>query len=304
MPAESYTGELPPLTESEKEIARNIERHIVVLANEIGDRNYKRPKHLKAAADYIHLELEKTGLTCQRIPFEVNDQGFENIALELKGKEKPDEIYVLGAHYDSADCPGANDNGSGVAAVLELSRLLKGKSFSKTIRLVSFPNEEHFFRSVGMGSYFYAAECKKKEENIIGMVSLETIGFYSNEEGSQMFPEGLNQFYPSVGNFIGFVGNFESHDFLNDTISTFRDVAKFPSEGLVAESNFGGIYRSDHSQFWAHGYPAIMITDTADFRYKHYHTPDDTPDKVDFESVARVVSGLADVFSKLAGEVS
>ncbi|HMP50035.1 MAG TPA: M28 family peptidase [Candidatus Melainabacteria bacterium] len=299
MPGDYFRGELPSLTSKQRQLRKYLEAHVHMLAAEIGDRNYKKPEQLQEAADYIFDYFDKVGLSPCRHRFMHGGMSFENIEVEIEGDSNPEDIIVVGAHYDSADCPGANDNGSGVAALLEIGRLLQEVPPGRTIRLVAFTNEEHFYGSMGMGSYFYAERCSDRQENIIGMIALETMGCYSSEPESQKFPEGLGAVYPDTGDFIGFVGNLDSGAFLRDVIKAFRSAVDFPSEGLIAPTLLESIGRSDHSQFWNFGYPGIMVTDTADYRYEHYHPVNDTVDKVDFDCLARVVTGMADALVAL-----
>ncbi len=209
---------------------------------------------------------------------------------------------MIGAHYDSvAGAVGANDNGSGVAATLELARLMKDAKPSRTVRFVAFVNEEPpFYRSDQMGSGVYARRSRERKDNIVAMLSLETIGYYSDEPGSQRYPFPLNFFYPSTGNFIAFVSNLGSRPLLHASIAAFRRHAGFPSDGVAAPAFIPGIDWSDHRSFWQEGYPALMVTDTAPYRYPHYHTPQDTPDKVDYERLARVITGLHGMLRELA----
>ena len=225
-----------------------------------------------------------------------------NIEVEIKGATRAQEIIVVGAHYDSVmGAPGANDNGSGVAAVLELARLWRNAQPARTLRFVLFVNEEPpFFKSDEMGSRHYARRAKVRGENIVAMFSLETIGHYSDESGSQRYPFPLGPFYPSTANFIAFVSNFASRPLLHEAIASFRRHAEFPSEGVAAPALIPGVDWSDHWSFWREGYPALMVTDTAPYRYPHYHAETDTPDKVDYERLARVVAGLHRMLRELA----
>ena len=221
---------------------------------------------------------------------------------EVRGTELPDEIIVVGAHYDSvAGTVGANDNASGVAATLVLARSFARLPRAKTLRFVAFANEEPpFFKTSGMGSRVYSAACRKRAENIAAMLSLETIGYYTDRDGTQKYPFPLSLAYPSTGNFIAFVGNLSSRSLVHQAIAAFRKHAKFPSEGAALPSFIPGIDWSDHEAFWRVGYPALMVTDTALFRYPHYHTPADTPDKIDFDRLTLVVTGLRSVVADLA----
>lgn len=303
MPGNSYTGTLPEMTEGEQEIQRALERHVRKLATDIGERHIWRPAALAAAATYIEAEFSKSGYDVVPQVFTEQDEEVRNLEVEIPGHELAGDIIVVGAHYDSVpDCPGANDNGSAVAALLELARLLAGEKPPRTLRFVAFVDEEPpFFHTDSMGSSHYARRCKERGENIVGMISLETIGFYSDAEGSQHYPFPFSAFYPTQGNFIGFVGNTASGDLVRQCIASFRSHTKFPSEGIAAPGWIQGIDWSDQRSFWQEGYPALMITDTAPFRYAYYHTPEDTAEKIDFARTARVVAGIHRMMLELAG---
>ena len=161
--------------------------------------------------------------------------------------------------------------------------------------------EPPFFKSGEMGSRKYARRAKERGENVVAMFSLETIGYYSDRPGSQHYPPPIGLFYPDTGNFIGFVSNLGSRSLLHEVIASFRRHAQFPSEGLAAPAFIPGVDWSDHWSFWDEGYPALMVTDTAPYRYPYYHLAADTPDKVDFDRLARVVSGLRATLPDLAG---
>lgn len=218
------------------------------------------------------------------------------------GTEKPNEVIIIGGHYDSAlISPGANDNGTGTAATLELARIFANKSTKRTIRFVEFTNEEPpFFWTEDMGSLVYAKQLKQRQENIVAMLSLETMGYFSDTVGSQKYPFPLNLFYPAQGNFIAFIGNLNSGNLVRQSIASFRHHVQFPSEGAALPEWIPGIGWSDQWSFWQQGYPVIMITDTAPYRYPYYHTEDDSLDKINFDKLARIVSGLEKVISDLA----
>jgi Zn-dependent M28 family amino/carboxypeptidase len=153
-----------------------------------------------------------------------------------------------------------------------------------------------------MGSRRYAARCRSRGERIAAMLSLETIGYYTDAERSQQYPFPFDRFYPDRGNFVGFVGNLQSRALVRRCVGAFRRTTSFPSEGLAAPGFITGIGWSDHSSFWEQGYPAVMVTDTAFFRYAPYHTHSDTPDKLSFDRMARVVAGVARVVEELASQ--
>jgi Zn-dependent M28 family amino/carboxypeptidase len=225
-----------------------------------------------------------------------------NIEAEIDSRDDPPRTLVVGAHYDSAaGSPGANDNATGVAALLELARMLKNSNPGLRIRFVAFGNEEPpYFQTESMGSRRYAAMAYRRNEKITGMLALETLGCYSSSPGSQQYPLGFGLLYPNRGNFIGFVGNLSSRAVVRRSIDAFRKTTRFPSQGIAAPGWFTGVGWSDHWSFWKEGIAALMITDTALFRYPYYHTSEDTPDKVDCERTARVVSGVARVIAELA----
>ena len=302
MPGRNHNGPLPPLSDREKSTARALRRHTTKLAGEIGERNVRAPKALAAAADYIASEFRAAGYAPKRLTYTVAGVACDNIEVEIAGRGNADEIVIVGAHYDSViGCPGANDNATGVAGLLALARAFAGRSPARTLRFVAFVNEEppHFW-SERMGSLVYARGCRARNENIVAMLSLETIGYYTDESKSQKYPFPLNLVYPSTGNFVGFVGNTSSRGLVRRTVELFREHTRFPSQGAIMPSAVREAGWSDHWAFWQVGYPGLMITDTAVFRYPHYHMPSDTPERIDYERTARVVVGREKVIADLA----
>jgi Zn-dependent M28 family amino/carboxypeptidase len=273
--------------------------HVEALAGTIGERNVYRPHALERAARYIETQFAAHGYVPGTSEYAVAGTTVRNI--DAQRNTAADDLLVIGAHYDSvAGCPGANDNGSGVAAVLELSRMLTTIDLARPVRFVAFVNEEPpFFMTEMMGSRVYARRCRTRGETIAGMFSLETMGYYSNEPGSQQYPGPalFQRLYPDTGNFIGFVANLSSRSLMRHAGRAFRRHTAFPSEGVAAPAEIPGIGWSDHWSFWQEGYAAVMITDTAPFRYPHYHLASDTPDKLDYDSLARVVNGLRKMFA-------
>jgi hypothetical protein len=301
MPGRSYSGPLRPLTEVDMESRERLKKHVTVLAERIGERNIKHYDALKASLEYIENELRAGGFQVTEQEYSVGGKAVKNIEAEIPGTQKPEEIIIVGAHYDSVSgSPGANDNASGVAALLELARNFKEERPERTLRFVAFVNEEPpYFQTEEMGSRVYARRSRERGDNIIGMISLETIGYYSDAENSQLYPFPFNLFYPSKGNFIGFVGNTSSRTLVRRAIRVFREDAAFPSQGVAAPGWLTGIGWSDQWSFWKDAYPGIMITDTAIFRYPHYHGRSDTPDKIDYDRMVRVVSGISRVILDL-----
>jgi Zn-dependent M28 family amino/carboxypeptidase len=278
----------------------SLEKHVQVLSLEIGGRIAS--SGLGTAAEYIEGELRSYGYVPERQTFDVDGHSFANIEAETKGTKHPASILVFGAHYDTAgNLPGANDNASGVATVLELARTFARSRPQKTVRWVFFTNEEPpYFRSPAMGSYRYAKRCHEREEDINAMLSIETIGYYTDEPHSQTYPVGFHPGYPDRGNFLGFVADLKSALLLRTALKAFRRSTALPAEGVVAPSSIAGIGWSDHWSFWQFGYKALMLTDTAPYRYPHYHTAQDTPDKLDWARFSQAVEGIQGIVRSLA----
>jgi hypothetical protein len=302
VPGKSYTGVPAALTPEDEVLALNLRQHVEAIASR--EHNViNKPAELEGAARHVEFTLFGHGYQVDTQRFQVERDEARNVEVELPGGARAGEIVVVGAHYDSAlGAPGANDNGSGVAALLELARILRDSKPARTLRFVAFVNEEPpFYRGDAMGSRQYAKRCRERGENIVAMLSLETIGYYSDRPGSQRYPFPLSFFYPSTGRFLAFVSNLSSRGLLHEAIASFRRHAQFPSEGVAAPAFIPGVDWSDHWSFWQEGYPALMVTDTAPYRYPHYHTAEDTPDKVNYEALARVVKGLEGMLRDLAG---
>src|SRR6266480_3669469 len=289
-----------PLSPGEITLREELRADVQKLAGEIGERNMWHYAELNAAADFIENSFSRTGLHPRRDSYELRGQACHNLETEIPGARP--EIILIGAHYDSVfGSPGANDNGSGVAATLALARRFAGKKTEHTLRFVAFVNEEPpYFLSGEMGSLVYARRCKERGDKISAMISLETIGYFSDAPNSQTYPSpGLGLFYPKIGNFIGFVSNVHSRALLRRVIALFRKHAKIPSEGASLPAFIPGVSWSDQWSFWQQGYPAIMVTDTAPFRYPYYHSSNDTPDKLDYDRFTLVVSGMEKVIQEL-----
>ena len=306
MPGTSHAGPLPPADEPLKVLTSELRRDVSQLAVEIGERNVlNRPAELAQATEYIAAEFSKAGFEVKRQAYEVAGRTCENLEVEIRGASQPEEIVVIGAHYDTVvGTAGANDNTTGVAATLALARRFSSRKIGRTLRFVAFVNEEPpFFQTDKMGSRVYSRRCGQQQDKVVAMLSLETIGYFSDAPNSQRYPPPLSLLYPSVGNFIGIVGNVDSRDLVRRVVATFRKNEPFPCEGAALPAALPGVGFSDQWSFWQEGYPAVMVTDTAMFRYPYYHDAEDTIDKVDFERTARVVRGLEKVVGELVGTV-
>ncbi|MBZ5522520.1 MAG: M28 family peptidase [Acidobacteriia bacterium] len=304
MPLHSYAGARGPLTAEESVLRDRLASHVRKLAGGIGERNIAHYASLVAAGEYLETALTTESCSVKSQTFSVDGKAVRNLEIQIKGSRLSRENVIVGAHYDSAPgTPGADDNASGVAAILELARLLKSSKPGRTIRLVLFVNEEPpYFQTGQMGSLVYARRLRQENVAVTSMLSLETIGYYSDSKGSQHYPPGLASLYPDTGNFIGFVGDVGSRPLVQRAIKAFRESAEFPSEAVAAPSELTGIGWSDHWSFWQAGYQGVMVTDTAPFRYPYYHKAPDKPEELDYDRMARVVGGLQKVILKLANE--
>jgi len=280
-----------------------LRRHVAALAAEIGERHVGRPQALHAAEAYIAAELAALGYGVVRQTYVAQDVDCSNLEATVPGGARSSEIVLVGAHYDTVPgTPGADDNASGVAGLIEIARALRGARPARTVKLVAFVNEEPpFFYFGEMGSRVYARAARKRGDDIRVMLSLEMLGCYSDAAGSQAYPPLLGFFYPEAGNFIAFVSNLRSRRALAELVRAFRGASDFPAEKLASPGIVPGVSWSDQLSFWREGYPAVMVTDTAFYRYRHYHSPTDTPDRIDYARMARVVDGLGMAVAVLAG---
>ena len=302
VPGRSHRGPLPAPTPKERDLASRLRAHVLVIAS--APHNVRHDAELEAAALYIEGELQKIGYSVGRQEFSVDGTNVRNIeAVRDARGHAATATLVVGAHYDSyEDAPGANDNATGTAAVIELARLLKDWQPERTrLRLVLFVNEEPpYYRTRDMGSWRYAERLSETGEHVLGMIALETIGAFSDTPNSQRYPQPFGLIFPSTANFIAFVGLPGARGFLHNVIGSFRRNLAFPSIGGLAPDIVPGIGWSDHWAFQQFSFPAIMMTDTAPYRYRHYHLPSDTPDKVDYDKLARITSGLELVVRDIA----
>jgi hypothetical protein len=334
----------PPPEERRDLLATTLAMHVHALATEIGPRSYLAPKGLARAEAYVARQLSafehppttrarRLTYRASELPAErrghcvkptctpeLRSQGevdatlpsieFANLELELRGRTRPNEVVVIGAHYDSDACesggcnPAADDNATGVAAMIELARRFHATPLARTVRFVAFTNEEEpFFQTEQMGSAVYARQSLAPGEQVVAMLSLETMGYFSDAEGSQQAPWPTGTLYrlPTVGNFIAFVSDHRSEALMHTALDAFDATTRFPAEGILSYAWVPGVDWSDHWAYWRDGVPALMVTDTAPNRNLCYHKPCDTADRLDFGRMARVVGGLAGVVETIAG---
>jgi Peptidase family M28 len=301
-----WSADVPAVQQNEGTVRAELAALVHTLAVTLGPRSYQDPANLNAAADFISQRLESFGYDLTAQPYQARELAVRNIIAERRGTEQPDRVIVVGAHYDSvAGSPGADDNASGVAVLLELARLHAGTRFRNTVRFVAFTLEEPpFFRSRHMGSRIYASSLKERDEQIEAMLCLESVGYYSREPGSQSFPWlvfWLRWRYPTTGNFITIVSNADSQPLqtqVRDALTAHMDL---PVETYAGPWWIPGVDWSDHGSFWNEGYPAVMLTDTALFRNPHYHRPTDQPETLDYQAMTELVRGLSEALTALDG---
>jgi Zn-dependent M28 family amino/carboxypeptidase len=291
-----------PGTVVPEDLAARLRGHVEMLASTIGERNVFLPERLAAARDYIETTWRAQGYEVGAQEYQTHGVTCANLEVSRTGTSRPGEILLLGAHYDSVrDCPGANDNGSGVAALLELARHFAALTPALTVRLVAFVNEEPpFFMTRLQGSAVYAKAARARRDDIRLMVSLETLGYYSDAPGSQRYPPLFRFFYPDRGNFLGLVSDLRSRRVMRQVAKAFRDRSDFPLQHTAALRWIPGIAWSDHLPFWRQGYRALMATDTAFYRYRYYHTVQDTADKLAYPAFRRAIEALGSCFAALA----
>jgi len=267
----------------------NLKRHV---ENIHFDRNpYDGYPQLEQAAQYIEREFLKIGWDVKQDHFQWEGESYKNIVAEKKGRTSPNRVFILGAHYDTVPgSPGADDNASGISVLLEVARNIQAGQLEFTVRLVAFSLEEYNF----VGSTHYVENLKKRGEKILGMISLEMVGFTGP---GQSYPPYLNpKYYPNLGDFIAIIGNEGSKELLEKVCQSFKThIPQLPLESLVVPGKGEGMEEvrlSDHSPFWDEGFPALMVTDTSFLRNPNYHLPSDRMETLDFEFMQKVAVGI------------
>lgn len=281
-------------------IKPNLISTVKYLSGDIGERSYLDIKKLNTAADFIEERFRAYGCLVKRQSFTYSGQTYHNIIAEVKGSQDSGKgILIVGAHYDTVTgTPGADDNASGVAGLLELARLIASHPPGREVRFVAFTLEEPpVFMTGRMGSYIYAKSVKEEDIKVCGMISLEMLGYYCDMKGCQFYPlSAFRLFYPDIGNFIAFVGNISSVSFIKKIKNSFKTTSSLPVESLSSVSIIPGVNFSDHHSFWKFGIPAFMVTDTGFYRNPNYHGPGDTASALDYNRMAELIRGLYKAF--------
>lgn len=291
--AKSHHYSVPKDSWGQEEL--NLFNYVKHLSDNIGSRSFFELSKIETIRDFIVNKLKEFGLSPTIQDFTVDNKKFSNIVITITGQNYAEEIVVIGAHYDTVlGTPGADDNGSAVAMLLEMARILGNSNFDRTVKLVFFVLEEPpIFGTKNMGSRVFARRAKEDDMDIRAMISLEMVGYFSERNGKQAFPLPLmNLFYSTTPDFIAVVGNLQSRALVKQTEKGLREGCLVPVETLAAPSFIPGVGLSDHASFWKEGYPAVMITDTAFYRNPNYHQPTDTYDTLNYETMAELLKGL------------
>jgi Zn-dependent M28 family amino/carboxypeptidase len=293
--------------DNDRKLVPDVRRHVDRLAGLIGPRHLSRSAAFVAAAELVERELADAGYAVERQTYLAGAQQVANIVAELPGGKKKDEIVVVGAHYDTiATTPGADDNASAVAVMLEVARRMRRLQPPRTVRFVGFACEEMpYFHTREMGSQVYAQQCRTLGERIRGMLCLEMVGYYATGPGSQEVPPAIPRIFhgvlPKQGDFLAAVANLRSVRLLRRFRRGFKQAVRFPLFSIALPEAIREIRFSDNSSFWDQGYPALMLTDTSFYRNPHYHMPTDTPDTLDYERMAQVTLGVVGGACEVAG---
>ncbi len=267
----------------------SLRRHV---ENMLSDRDpYEGHPKLEQAAKYIKGEFLKAGLEVEEDCFQWEGKSYKNIVAEKKGRTYPERVLILGAHYDTVPgSPGADDNASGVAVLLEIARDIQSVFLEMTVRFIAFTLEESGY----IGSSRYIGSLKKGKEEILGMISLEMVGFTGPRQDYPLYLDPKH--YPNVGDFIAIVGNERSHKLLERVSRSFKThVPQLPLESLKVPGNgerMEEVRLSDHSVFWDEGYAALLVTDTSFLRNPNYHLPSNRIETLNFEFMQKVATGV------------
>lgn len=302
MPGVRFAGASPPLTSDEEDIAERLREHVDTLGRDIGPRGAHQSTNLQRAGDYVTREFERAGFEVREVAVQSRNASAVNYEVMLRGLANAEQILVVGAHLDSPKAsPGANANASGVAALLEVARALQGAAFDRTVRFVVFGNgaPPHTGRDTS-GAAQYLRAALERQERIWGAVVLDSVGCYSDAKGSQSNPFPFNFVYPDTANFIAFVGDLPSREYVAKCVETFRTGGRIGCEGIALPGFLPGVLYSDHAPFAEQGLRAVMVTDTGLLRSERWGGPEDTADRVDTQRLARVVTGMVRVVSTLA----
>ncbi|MCX6996770.1 MAG: M28 family peptidase [Kiritimatiellaeota bacterium] len=267
-----------------------LREHVEILSQRFHPRDWQHRDHLDRCADYIAQQFGQAGAAVEFQPFTAGGHPYRNVIGRFPAGQGP--CVVVGAHYDACgEMPGADDNASGIAALIELAHLLGRQAPTSAVELVAYVLEEPpFFRTEYMGSALHAKSLAGDQARVRGVIVLEMVGCFKDERGSQSFPMLLLRLmYPSRANFIAVASRWDQGDWIKKVKAGMQGATDLPVYSIRAPAVLPGIDFSDHLNYWPYGFKALMVTDTAFYRNKAYHSPADTPDKLDYHRMAKVV---------------
>lgn len=302
MPGESVVATNPQLSDEESDVSERLRGHIETLAGEIGQRTSSSEMTSAAVVDYLEKAVRRTGFSVSEETFQARHGQGVNVVGTLAGTRKASEIVLLGANWDSRlNSPGADDNASGCAVLLEVARLLSANPHERTIRIVFFAEGADFLAGdERSGAHFHAQGARKRGDKIVAMLDFDCLGHFPDAAGSQTRWPPFNFVYPDTGNFVFFAGQLSSRNLVGQMVGEFRKTTKFPCQGGVLPSFIPGVKSGDYAPFAAHGWPSAIVTDTASFRSDKVSNGFDTIDRIDYARSARVAVGLEKVVAALA----
>jgi hypothetical protein len=306
MPGEPHSGAMPALSDDERTIADRLSGCVETIGRDYGSRGTHQPQALDDTATYLHSALRKAGYDVHESNVESKIGTLHTLECTQLGTRSADEFIVVGAHYDcEARSPGSDSNASGCAVLVEIARLVKDTANERSVKFLLFPTGSGAHASdEKSAAAIYAREMRTKHEKVVVMLSLDGLGYYRDTPASQSVPFPFGLVYPDTGNFVAFIGDLESREVTRKAVELFRFSAKFPSQGIAVPGFMPDFECSDHAGFRHQGFPAILVTDTGTLRYPQSGTSFDTNDRLDYEKMARVTTGLARVVTGLAKKTS
>lgn len=306
MPGKSSPLSSTVMTEEEADIAQRLRDECTMLAHQIGQRSTIKHSAADQAREYIGQRLTRSALRPVETMFSSRGEQAVNIEAVSEGTSAKDEVLVVGAHYDTSSyTPGANDNASGVAMLLQIARLVDMKPHDRTVAFVFFERGSARFASTDhTGSFAWARKAQQENKKIVGMISIDSVGLYFDEPGTQGGPFPLSLFYPDQGNFLMFAGDFGSRQLVQACVQNFRSQAGFPCEGLTLPEFLPWLAHSDHYAFRQHDWPALLVTDTGPLRNTEHGQMTDTPDRLNYNRMARATVRMVKLIEYLARRTS
>ncbi|MFN0008966.1 MAG: M28 family peptidase [Planctomycetota bacterium] len=302
MPGQSPPTSTAALTPEESEISENLQTGCEELAHLIGQRNTIRMQGLDRSREFIARRLGRSNLRLKETAFTSRGEHSVNLEVQIEGTSAKDQILVVGAHYDTASySPGAGDNASGVVMLLEIARLIAARPHERTIQLVFFDRGSGRFAGTDdTGSYAWATEAKRQNMKIAAMISIDSIGMYLDEPGSQGGPFPLNLCYPDQGNFVFFAGDFGSRQLVQACVQNLRTQGGVPCEGITLPGFLPWLAHSDHYPFAQNDWPSLIVTDTGPMRNTEQGEMTDTFDRLNYPRMAMVTSRLVKLIERLS----